>query len=66
MDCLSAELLQQDLQTRVMSDRVCRGYRSRSFEDTQEAIRQAQIDLKLKMAIREAIEEEEKKQKEKK
>mgnify|MGYP001350666947 CR=1 FL=1 len=65
MDCLSAELRQQDLQTRVMSDRVCRGYRSRSSSRTQEAIRKAEIDLKLKIAIREAIEEE-KKRKEKK
>lgn len=64
MEGLSAELHQQELQTRVMSDRICRGYRTRSFEDTQAAIRQAEIDQKLEMAIREAIEEEEKKQKE--
>jgi len=66
MDSLSEELRQEDHQARVMADRVCRGPFARSEADTQEAIRQEEIDLKLKIAIREAIEEEEKKQKEKK
>lgn len=69
MECLSEELREQDLQIRVMSDRVCRGYRSRSVADTQEAIRQAEIDLKRKDEEARKILEamiKEKKQKEKK